>query len=377
MDMTSAALAEKAKLVLDRLMHLEGRQFAEDVDPWKGNAARDFGIATWDWPQGVGLYSMEILQDAHGDTRYDEFFAQWVERNIQDGLPSANINTTAPYIMLLSLAQRTGDERYRQMCIERAEFLMHELPRTTERGFQHVTTDIIDKNGIILNEQQLWVDTLFMAVVFLASAGVAYDRPEWVEESIYQILLHVKYLYDTRARLLYHGWSFARGDNFGGIHWARGNSWYTYGILKLIDVIGERMTPSVREHVLNTLRAQVDALVPLQSESGLWHTVLEDPTSYEEVSGSAGFVAGMMKAMREGLLGEAYLPVAERAIADIVQNIDANGSVRKVSGGTSMGMDAQHYKDIIVAEMPYGQAMTALALLEAAMYYKDKEAHTP
>lgn len=48
-----------------------------------------------------------------------------------------------------------------------------------------------------------------------------------------------------------------------------------------------------------TLERQVDALLPLPDpETGLWRTVLMDPTSYVEVSASSGFVGGMLKAIR-------------------------------------------------------------------------------
>ncbi len=41
----------------------------------------------------------------------------------------------------------------------------------------------------------------------------------------------------------------------------------------------------VREFIVNTYKSQVRTLKKLQSQSGLWHTVLDDPASYEEVSG--------------------------------------------------------------------------------------------
>ena len=40
-------------------------------------------------------------------------------------------------------------------------------------------------------------------------------------------------------------------------------------------------------------------------------------------------------------------------------------TVLEVSGGTGMGMDAEHYKNILIAPMTYGQSLTILALAEA------------
>ena len=37
----------------------------------------------------------------------------------------------------------------------------------------------------------------------------------------------------------------------------------------------------------------------------------------------------------------------------------------QVSGGTGMGYNAEHYKNILIAPMAYGQSLTILALAEA------------
>lgn len=367
---SSEYLIEKAELELDKLVNLENKKFDQNVNPWSGKAGRDFGIETWDWSQGVGLYGMEKLHAVYGDTRFDKFFIEWVGRNMEEGLPSANINTTAPYNMVLSLAQRQSDPRYQKLCLERAQWLMDGLPKTAEGGFQHVTTDLYDKNGTIQNEEQLWVDTLFMAVIFLARAGIAYEKKEWLEEAIYQIQIHVKYLYEKSSGLLHHCWSFIRNDNFGGIFWSRGNSWFTYGVLELMEILAEHMAAPLKRMLTYTFAAQVQALTKLQDKSGLWHTILNDAASYEEVSGSAGIAAALFKAIRIDVLDEAYLPVAEKALEAILNNIAGDGSVLKVSAGTAIGQDAQHYKNIIIDFMPYGQSMVLLTLTEALEYYK-------
>ena len=94
------------------------------------------------------------------------------------------------------------------MCMDQAEWLMKELPKTRDHGFQHVTTAIGDRNGIKLNDGELWADTLFMTVLFLNRMGHLYKRQDWIEEAVRQVLVHIKYLYDKQTGLLYHGWSF-------------------------------------------------------------------------------------------------------------------------------------------------------------------------
>ena len=110
----------------------------------------------------------------------------------------------------------------------------------------------------------------------------------------------------------------------------------------------------------------VEKLKELQDpKTGLWHTVLTAPDSYVETSGTAAITAGILKGIRCGILDDSYLPCAVKAIRGILDRIDSDGTVLEVSGGTGMGMDAEHYKNILIAPMAYGQSLTILALAEA------------
>jgi unsaturated rhamnogalacturonyl hydrolase len=51
----------------------------------------------------------------------------------------------------------------------------------------------------------------------------------------------------------------------------------------------------VRRMMVSALNRQIAALVELQDpKTGLWHTLLNDPSSYVETSAAAGFAAGIM-----------------------------------------------------------------------------------
>lgn len=369
---TNELLMKKINQVVNCLMHLKGESLESDKhvskeNIQKGIIARDMGIEIWDWPQGVGLYGLEKLQNYFNDTRYDGFLDEWYKRNIREGLPSANINTTAPFLTLVGLSERTGNAEYKNMCLDRANWLLKSsgLPKTKEGGFQHVVSAIGDSKGVSLNDGELWIDTLFMAVLFLNKMGQSEKNQEWISETIKQILIHIKYLFDKQTGLFYHGWSFIRNDNFGGIFWCRGNCWFTFGIVELIEIFGNSIDAGTRTYLEDTYRAQVNALIKLQGPSGLWHTVLDDPSSYEEVSGSAGFAAGILKGIKMGLLDNSFKEAAHKAIAAICEQIADNGTVQNVSAGTGMGHHAEHYKNITIAPMAYGQSLTLLALIEA------------
>ena len=370
MKHTKNEILEKINLVVDKLMNLGAPEVEGDLSNTatqeKGMIVRDFGIQEWDWPQGVGLYGLYKLSQYYKDGRFDEFLSNWYKTNLEIGLPSRNINTTAPYLPLVDLIEQFNDPIYEKMCFDRAEWLMKRLPRTDEGVFQHVTSAIGDRLGVRLNENEIWIDTIFMTVLFLNKMGHKYNRQDWVDEGIYQVKKHIEYLCDKNTGLFYHGYTFDAKNNFGGIFWCRGNSWFTFGIIDYIEAFGNNIDPEFKQFLLDTYKAQVDTLVKLQSESGLWHTVLDDPTSYEEVSGSAAITTGILKGIKLGILtDECYKICADKAIDAICDNIAEDGTVLNVSGGTGMGYNADHYKNIIIAPMAYGQSLTLVALVEA------------
>lgn len=331
-----------------------------------GLFTQDFGMNRWDWPQGVGLYGMHKLYEITGETYLIQYLKQWYKGHIEQGLPKRNINTTAPMLTLANLcsAGEMGQDGI-DLCSDWADWLMDVLPRTMEGGFQHTTTKNAMHGTVELHEGELWVDTLFMAVLFLTQMGVQTGNRRYIQEAVSQYLIHIKYLFNKRERLMYHGWSFNHNNNFGGIFWGRGNCWFTCATADWLEMLGDKLDASVRQHVTNTWLAQVQTLAQLQAPSGLWHTVLDDPTSYLEVSGSAGIAYGILKGIRIGLLPQSYYACAQRAIEGILQNIDQDGSVLNVSAGTGMGNNPEHYKNILCLPMAYGQSLTALALTEA------------
>ena len=113
------------------------------------------------------------------------------------------------------------------------------------------------------------------------------------------------------------------------------------------------------------LRRQIEAVASHQDEGGMWHTLIDDPTSYLEASATSGFGCGILKAVKAGLVSEQYRENADRALAPVLDCIDDKGVVQQVSYGTPMGRESKDfYKQIPLHPMPYGQAMAILFLLE-------------
>jgi len=238
---------------------------------------------------------------------------------------------------------------------------MYELPRTKFGGMSHMTYDN-------LNAQELWDDTLMMTVLPLAKIGKLLNRPHYIEEAKRQFLLHIKYLFDTKTGLFYHGWTFDGNHNFASALWARGNSWLTIVIPEILELLDLPPNDAFRIHLINTLEAQCRALIQYQEPDGLWRTLIDQPLnegSYIESSAAAGFAFGMLKALRlRYIAGDEFRQSAMRAVKAVLAKVSEQGELMDVSFGTAMGHTLQHYKDIDRTSMPYGQAMAIMALGE-------------
>ena len=351
----AAALRDKLDLLVRGLTGLrhDGRFHEPNLD---GSAGDYISFEAWEWPQGVGLYGLVQLWLRRRDPALRQLIEDWYDRRLADGQPPLNINTTAPMLALSMLWSETRDLRWHPVLDDWATRLMREAPRTEEGGFQH---DVSDK----VNKGELWDDTLFMACLFLARHGQASGRAELVDEAIRQFLVHARYLTDITTGLWFHGWTFEGRHNFARARWARGNAWVTACILDLFEAAA--LPAGVQSFLTGVLTAQVKALLPLQTEAGTWRTLLDDPASYEEISATAGFAYGLLKASRLGIGDRTWADAGWRGVAAVLRNIDRDGTVRNVSYGTRMGHDLQFYRDIPIQPTGYGQALAILCLVEA------------
>lgn len=312
---------------------------------------------SWNWTQGVGLYGLYRYFELTRDEKTLGIIRDWFDRRFAEGTVEKNVNSMAPLLTMIYLAEETGDKKYRPYIDQWLEWVMHDMTRTDEDGLQHTTV-------ASPNRQQLWADTLMMTVMPLARGGKLLGRPEYINEARKQFLLHIRYLADKKTGLWYHGWNFKGHHNFAGAFWARGNCWATITITDFLELLNLPEGDYYREYLRTVLHAQIDALSNCQCESGLWHTVLNDAGTYEEASAAAGFAYGILKAVRRHYVDASYAQTGIRAIKAILANIGPDGTLAHVSVGTPVFNSAAEYNQVAVGPMPYGQSLAIMCLSE-------------
>ncbi|KAK4112331.1 glycoside hydrolase family 105 protein [Canariomyces notabilis] len=362
----SSDVHAKIRLLIDGMVNIKDKtgEFLLKLDD--GRIIDTKGWNDWEWTHGIGLYGIWQYYELVGDPRYLQIIEDWFRDRFAAGGTTKNINTMAVFLTLAHVYERTHNATYLPWLDAWGEWAYHDLARTRRGGMQHVTY-------LSDHDQQLWDDTLMMTVLPLAKIGCVLGRPHYVAEAKKQFLVHLQYLFDTRTGLFFHGWTFAEGGhNFARARWARGNSWLTIAIPEFLELLGMDQSDPIGSHLINALDAQCEALGPLQTPSGLWRTLLDIPEeegSYVEASATAGFAFGILKAQRKRYIGREHEAVAVKAVRAVLENIDADGELLNTSFGTAMGTTLQHYKDIPITSMPYGQAMAMMALVEFLRVY--------
>lgn len=338
------------KKVADSMLSIEKSKFEEKCP------ISIVDINKWEWAQGVGLYGLYRYYEVSGEVKYLDFLKKWYKDRITEGLPEKCVNTCAPLLTLSFIYD--GEKEYEDLMKEWALWLMNDLDRVGENGFVH------SGSGVICHDQ-LWDDTLFMCVLFLARAGILFNNDEWLEETKRQFLVHLRYLTDTKTGLMFHGWSFKDRGNYAGALWGRGNAWITVCIPDYIDIMGDKLESGIKNYLTEVLATQIHALKKYQTPSGMWRTLIDHEDSYEEASATAGFGYGIHKAIRLGYVSDEYAECAIKALEGIKNCIDENGVVDKVSYGTGLSYELDYYKGIQIQPMTYGQALTILFLSES------------
>ncbi len=311
----------------------------------------------WDWEIGVGVYGLYRHAVSTGDDTLIAALAEWYDWQINRGLPPRQVNSSAPLLALACLIDHVDRPDWDALVQDWADWLVNGLARTEDQGFQHVVKER-------MNDGELWDDTLFMTCLFLAKAGKRFDRQDWIEEAVYQFMIHARYLSDHKSGLWYHGWTFNGRHNFANALWARGNSWVTIAIPELFSIVPD-LPMSSRRFLSNILRSQVATLAKLQRADGFFFTLLDDPTAPIEASATAGIAYGVSRAIELGILDPSYRDMADRAFAAVTTCIEGTGIVAHVSDGTPMGHTLDFYRQIPDTPTPYGQALTMLMLVEA------------
>ncbi len=239
-----------------------------------------------------------------------------------------------PYIQLVLMDQSNHPAAagpYDSLIYSMTDFVVNDQSRLADGTFCRPEPE----------EWTVWADDLFMSVPLLVRMGKLTGKNEYYEEAIKQILNFNKYLFVPETGLYKHAW-FSRSAKRSAVYWGRANGWAAWAVSEALFYVPKDVSgyAKIKKLFLDHLMG----LIRIQGRDGMWHQVLNDPTSYEETSCSAMFILAISRAIRCGWLDRKYSANVNRAWKALEKEIDTEGIVKGICEGTGIGQTTGFYK---------------------------------
>jgi rhamnogalacturonyl hydrolase YesR len=270
---------------------------------WEQGVAAQACLEEGDWDLAILLAREAVLrQDAEG--RLAQLYTD-------PGVTDAGAAGEA--VVFAALA--TGEARLRQAAERMLGYFVHRAPRSADRVLLH---QIPNPDG------ELWSDSAWMAPPFLALAGEA-------EDALAQLRGLRARLYLPDRRLYAHRFSEARGAFVRAAAWGVGNGWVAAGMARVRAFLPASMQAG-KDELAAWVRELLDACLALQRPDGLFHDVVDDPTTFVETNLAQMLAWTIYRGVAAGWLDRALIRSAEGMRAAVVRKVDRDGFVRDVCG---------------------------------------------
>ena len=340
------------KAYLDQLME----ESTPEAPAWNMEKILSGAKNKWNYIDGCMIKAILEMHTITGDKKYldfaDDFIGHYVteEGNILTYDPQEfNIDHINEGKVLFDLYDRLGKEKYRK-AIDRVYEQIQTQPRTEEGNFWHKK----------IYPNQVWLDGLYMAQPFYMAYETNYNEFKGYKDIFAQFQKVEEKMKDPTTGLYYHGYDSSKEmfwcDKATGLSpnfWGRAMGWFVMAIIDVIEVMDEQMFYEYR--ALKTMfKDVVDALVRVQSPSGMWYQLLDLPEeegNYLETSASAIIAYAILKGVRLEVLPERYRQYGLNGFGDICDRYLVEKEGRLSLGGICLvaGLGGKEMRDGSVA----------------------------
>ncbi|MGY2081961.1 glycoside hydrolase family 88 protein [Modestobacter sp. SYSU DS0657] len=261
-----------------------------------------------------------------------------------DPLCSVNSGAVAEFVDLV--AGRTGDDGLAAAAARQRDWLLSGAPRAGDGTLFH-----------LVEGRQVWADTVYMVVPFLAATGAAVAALDQLDG-------HRSRLRDPGTGLWSARWDEDTGALADPRAWGTGNGWVVAGLARAVRWLPGRRGAEVAAEV----RALLDAVLPLRRPDGLLGDVLDDPASRSDPTVAAMFAWAALTGAAEGWLPAGCAGPGSELLAAVVARLDPLG---RVAGASA----APHFDR--PGHSPEAQAFLLLAEAAERRWRRDPRAAVP
>ncbi|MBE5874727.1 MAG: glycosyl hydrolase [Lachnospiraceae bacterium] len=281
-------------------------------------------VQRYPWEQGV---CAQALWEAGDEATAIAMAHDAVLRQKEDGrlaVISDNIAVTDPAAngeVVYRAYQRTGETKYLESAQKMLHYLMEKAPRTDKGILCHNEISFVEG----YSQDQIWVDSVYMAPPFLAVMGE-------LNEAVRQIEGYLAYLREEKTGLLYHIYDAGTGRFVRKKLWATGNGWALLGIARVLDTALEQKETAVAEKLVIYGRDILDAMLAYQLQDGRFHDFLDEEDSFVEGAAAMMMATFIYRGVYGRWLPDEYLIKADLVRETMGQYIDEFGIIHEVCG---------------------------------------------
>ncbi|MFS1030056.1 glycoside hydrolase family 105 protein [Enterococcus casseliflavus] len=199
------------------------------------------------------------------------------------------------------------------------------------------------------NNDTMWIDDLYMSVPFLARFGTLFHQDEAFDDAAQQFKLFKKRMFIEDKNLMSHIYDL-REQVANKIPWSRGNGWVLFSLTELLDRL-PKSHPDF-EWLVHFYNQMIEGILAcVDTETGLWHQVLDESDSYLESSSTAMFICAMSRGIRNGYLAKPMVEqvghVMEKAWVGLMTIcVDKLGNLYGVCRGSGFSYSKTYYKQL-------------------------------
>ncbi len=343
--------------ILNKLTEFSMNQFDKEYE--KGS-----------WGKGLLLYGLIAKYLYNADKKALDFVNKWVIQSIETqtiegelggGDPSQSNFALLGLSSLFFAKLKPESTPYSQSCQKQADYFLKQPLKRTNKGAIYYLKKV----------PQIWIDTVIMICPFLAQAGAYFHAPEYTEEAIHQLQLHMEYLRDLETGLYRHIWDETQKKFYEGSLWGRGNGWILAALVEVAEQLS--LDHPTRPRLIVEIQRLAELLILCQDPSGFWRLFLDDPSEKSKIESSGTLIIayGLSKAIRNEWINAEYADYVQKAFDAVVSSVTEDGMVTNASGPTVDPKFTPYNKPF-----PHAQGfflLTTLEITKLLQFLKERE----
>jgi unsaturated rhamnogalacturonyl hydrolase len=210
-------------------------------------------------------------------------------------------------------ARQSGDPLLREAVDSLLLWIRTKAPRTADGILYHLT-----------DAPQMWSDSFSGAPPFLSAMG-------FHDEALHQIDGLRARLYNPHMRLLAHIWDDRAQRFIDPSFWGGGNGWAAAALARVLRSLPPNRSAD-RARLAAFARDLLDGCIAHQRPDGLFHNVIDDPSTFVETNLAQMLAYAIYTGMANAWLPSTYRAAADRMRAAAHAKMDKHGFIHGVCG---------------------------------------------